>query len=81
MTQNHLSAHDHFVRSMMSDQLVASEFFEQHLPKHIKQLVHLDTLQPQSDSFIDDDLKMQIADLLYKVQFGEREGYLYRATS
>ena len=77
MTHNHPSPHDRFIRSMMSDQLVAREFFEQHLPENIKKLVHLNTLKPQSDSFVDEELKMKMVDLLYRVQFGEKEGYLF----
>ena len=44
MTPHHPSPHDRFIRRMMSDQLVAREFFEQHLPEKIKKLVSLETL-------------------------------------
>ena len=31
----------------------------------------------EKDSFIDDKLKLQIADMLYSVNFGKQKGYLY----
>jgi len=55
----------------------AKEFFSTYLPAHIKKQINLDSLKLEKDSFVDDKLRMQITDLLYATQFGERQGYLY----
>jgi len=69
--------HDRFFRSMMADNKVIQEFFEQNLPVNIRGIIDFDSISPQKDSFIDDHLRLQIADLLYSVEFNGQLGYLY----
>ena len=69
--------HDKFFRSMMTEPKVIREFFEQNLPANIRSTINFDSIAPQQDSFIDDHLRLQIADLLYSAEFGEQQGYLY----
>jgi predicted transposase/invertase (TIGR01784 family) len=73
----HLSPHDRIVRSTMSQPQVIKEFFSNYLPANIKKEIDIDSIQLQKDSFVDDKLRMQITDLLYTAQFGQRQGYLY----
>jgi predicted transposase/invertase (TIGR01784 family) len=64
---------------------MAREYFEKHLPAEFRKLVALETLTPQPDSFVGDDLRLQTADMLFKVQIKTplnpsgalQEGYLY----
>ena len=77
MSNSRISPHDRFFKAMMSKPKVAHEFFEQNLPSNIKAAINLATIQPQKESFIDDKLKLQITDLLYSAEFGDRLGYLY----
>lgn len=74
---NKLSPHDRFVRSLMTNPRVIREFFTTHLPVRIKDLIDLDSIQPQKDSFVDDKLRLQIADLLYSVNIKGETGYVY----
>lgn len=74
---NYLSPHDRLLRSMMAKPKVVKEFFSNYLPVHIKDCINLDSIKLQKESFIDDKLRMQITDLLYSAQFGQRQGYLY----
>ncbi len=69
--------HDSYFRSAMSDVRVATEFFQQHLPAPIRQVVNLNTLELQKSSFIDEGLQSSMADILYAVQLNEQPGYLY----
>jgi predicted transposase/invertase (TIGR01784 family) len=62
---------------MMSEPKVIREFFEQNLPANIKSVINFATIQPQKESFIDDKLKLQITDMLYSAEFGNKLGYLY----
>jgi predicted transposase/invertase (TIGR01784 family) len=72
--------HDRFLRKMMHSKEVAQEFFNLHLPVNIKEKLNLDSIELQSDSFVDGKLHGQITDLLYSARFGERDGYLYILT-
>ena len=62
---------------MMSHPKVAKEFFEANLPDEIKQATDLSSLKPQKDSFIDDKLRLQIADMLFETKFNGEKGYFY----
>ena len=77
MSKEHLSHHDRFVRKIMSKSEAYLEFFEKNLPANIKADIDLTSIMPQKDSFIDDQLKLQITDLLYTAQFNNRQGYIY----
>lgn len=76
-TKNHLSPHDRFIRAMMTNPQVIQEFFQENLPATIKKLIDFRAIVPQKESFIDDDLRLQIADLLYSVPLNGEKGYLY----
>ena len=57
-----LSPHDRFSRSLMTNPKVAKEFFKTNLPEHIKKAVNFSSLELKKESFIDDSLKLQVAD-------------------
>ena len=67
--------HDALFRSMMQDPQVARDFFEATLPEDLKKSVDLSTLTLQKDTFVGDDLKEQLADLVFQVKIEEEIGY------
>lgn len=73
--------HDRFLRGMMARPEVVREFFQENLPTFLKESLDFDSIEPQKDSFVEEDLKLQIADLLYTAKFqgkqGPQIGYLY----
>lgn len=69
--------HDRYIRSMMADPRVAHEFFDVNLPIQIRECVDLSTLKLQKDSFIDDKLRLQIADVLFAAKINGEVGYFY----
>jgi predicted transposase/invertase (TIGR01784 family) len=69
--------HDRFFRSMMTEPKVIKEFFAQNLPENIRNVINFDTIELQKESFIDDKLKLKIADILYSVEFINQPGSLY----
>ena len=77
MPNNIFSVHDRFFKVTMSKIDAAKEFLQQFLPAHVKNLVKLDTLQLQPDSFIDENLKGHLVDILYSVNFEDKPGYIY----
>jgi predicted transposase/invertase (TIGR01784 family) len=76
MTKN-LSPHDRFTRSSMSHPKIAEEFFKKHLPEKIKKSLDFSSIKLEKESYIDDNLKQKIADLLYSVNFDGQPGFLY----
>lgn len=77
MAKKHLSSHDRYIRSVMSHLPVACEVFKKHLPTEVVKTVDFSTMKLEKDSFINDKLKLKVADLLYSVNFNDEPGYLY----
>ena len=77
MTKNKLKLHDHLTRSSLSNVKVAEEFFKTYLPPEIQEHLNWKSLAPQPESFINDKLRLEVADLLYAVTYQGRPGYLY----
>jgi predicted transposase/invertase (TIGR01784 family) len=69
--------HDKAFKSVMKDIKVAKEFFENHLPENIRNLVDLDTLRFKDNTYIDPKLRQFQSDLLYEVTIKNRPGFLY----
>ena len=64
-------------QAMMTNPRVIREFFDHHLPDNIKNILDFSSIEPQKESFVEDSLRLQIADLLYAVRFNETPGFLY----
>ncbi len=61
----------------MTHPKVAAEFFQKNLPEKIKNRMDFSSLKLKKESFIDDSLKLQIADMLFSVNFNKKPGFLY----
>lgn len=78
MVKSHSSTpHDSAFKGFMSKVENARDFFDIHLPDHIKQLCNFDTLAITNSSFIDKQLRSRLSDVLYSVETQQGEGYLY----
>jgi len=69
--------HDRFFKSVMSDPKTTKEFFEQHLPANIRSSINLDTINYKNESYIDNELRLQLVDVVYSAEFDGKAGYLY----
>ncbi|HID52289.1 MAG TPA: Rpn family recombination-promoting nuclease/putative transposase, partial [Anaerolineae bacterium] len=70
--------HDRFFKETFSRIEVARDLLANYLPPEVTAVLDLDTLEAQSDSFVDVDLQEQFADLLYKVALQDgRPAYVY----
>jgi predicted transposase/invertase (TIGR01784 family) len=77
MPKNKISPHDRFIRSMMANPKVVQEFFETNLPDHVKKVIDMNSIKPQKDSFVADNLRLQVADMLFQVDVNGQTGFLY----
>lgn len=71
------AAHDAAFKGFMTNIDSARDFFEIHLPEHIKSLCDFNTLALTNASFIDEQLRSHLFDVLYSVQATHGQGYLY----
>ncbi len=69
--------HDKFFQKALANPFVVREFFNMHLPPHIKALFSPTTLTLENDSFIEPNLKESITDVLFSVKINNSESYLY----
>ena len=69
--------HDKFFKETFSKIEVARDFINNYLPQSIISIVDLDTLEPQKDSFINEELQEVFSDMLFRVNINKREGYIY----
>ncbi|HID51343.1 MAG TPA: Rpn family recombination-promoting nuclease/putative transposase, partial [Anaerolineae bacterium] len=70
--------HDRFFKETFSRIEVARDLLANYLPPDVVNILDLDTLDTQPDSFVDVDLQEQFADLLYKVTLKDgRPAYIY----
>lgn len=69
--------HDKFFKKTFGNVAVAGDFLDNYLPQNIMDIIDMDTLEPQKDSFVNKELQESFSDLLYKANINNREGYLY----
>ncbi|MEQ4925040.1 Rpn family recombination-promoting nuclease/putative transposase [Proteus hauseri] len=78
MTKNSQKpVHDALFKQFLTHPDNARDFFSVHLPADILPLCDLSTLQLESSSFVDRQLRQLHSDVLYSVQTTEGEGYIY----
>ena len=71
------SPHDAVFKHLLSHRATAKDFLDIHLPGPLRALCNLNTLQLESGSFIDDELRASHSDILYSLQTQAGEGYIY----
>ena len=72
-----INPHDKLFRETWSNRETAQDFLRQYLPREILRRMKLDTLKIAKDSFVDQELRDYFSDVLYKVKFKGRNGYVY----
>ncbi|WP_245548511.1 Rpn family recombination-promoting nuclease/putative transposase [Gracilibacillus lacisalsi] len=69
--------HDKFFKETFSDVEVAKSFIQHYLPTSIVNLIEVESIQPQKDSFISNELRESFSDLLFQLKLNGNEGYLH----
>ena len=65
--------HDSFVKNILGREVYARDFIRCYLPEKITSQLDLDTLEVSSKSFVSDDLKESLTDLVMSIQFKNRD--------
>ena len=69
--------HDSYVRGSLMNLEIARSFMETYLPPELIKIANLDSLRIEPTSFIDEQHKTKIADILYSLKLGNDLGYIY----
>ena len=69
--------HDNFCKAALSDIRVAKSVLSKHLPAEISAMVNFDTLEVTNATFINEHLRKQESDILFKADIAGKVGYLY----
>ena len=69
--------HDGFFRVAMSDLSVAKDLLKAHLPQKLVQQIDWDTLQITNKSYVDQQLRHFLSDMVYKCLLQGREAYIF----
>jgi len=69
--------HDKFFKETFGNLAVAKDFLRNYLPQNIMDIVDINSLEPQKDSFINEELQEVFSDMLFQVDINNKEGYIY----
>ncbi|MEC5344743.1 Rpn family recombination-promoting nuclease/putative transposase [Brenneria populi] len=72
-----MQSHDAICKQFLGDIEVARDFLAIHLPPDIRGRCDFNTLQLESASFIDEDLRARVSDMLYSLRTTAGQGYIY----
>ncbi len=69
--------HDAVFKTFLSHVETARDFIQLHLPAKLLSLCDLSTLQLESSSFVEDDLRQYYSDILYSLTTADGQGYIH----
>lgn len=69
--------HDALFRQFLTQPDIARDFMAIHLPPSLRVLCDLSTLQLESGSFVEDDLRQYFSDVLYSLKTSSGKGYIH----
>lgn len=69
--------HDTLFKTFLTHPETARDFLDIHLPPALREVCDLSTLRLESGSFIEEDLRVYFADVLYSLKTARGEGFVY----
>ena len=70
--------HDALFKSIMENDIAAKEFLNEYLPKEVKDIVDLETIKVQKESYIEPNLTKRLSDIIYSVNTKDnRDAFIY----
>ena len=59
--------HDALFKRIMENDIAAREFLSEYLPQEVKDIIDLNTIKVQKESYIEPNLTKRLSDIVYKV--------------
>ena len=69
--------HDTLFKEILGKEENAKEFLKEYLPSDILEIIEIESISIESESFITKELRRYYSDVLYKVKMQGEEGYIY----
>jgi predicted transposase/invertase (TIGR01784 family) len=69
--------HYQLFRKNLENPIVAYELLQAHLPQEVLAIIDTSTLKLEKESFIEHNLTVSIADVLFSVKFNGNDGFIY----
>ncbi len=69
--------HDMLAKRFLTNLPVAIDFLKAHLPQAIKERCDFSTLKIQPTSYVEEDMRAHVTDILYSLQIDGRQGFIY----
>ena len=77
MTKLEKPKHDQLFRKALENPCVARELIEVHLQKNVLDIMDMNSLKLEKESFVEADLTNSVSDVLFSAKFNENDGYVY----
>jgi len=72
--------HDALFKRIMENDIAAREFLSEYLPQEVKDIIDLNTIEVQKESYIEPNLTKRLSDIVYKVDAkNNQEAFIYIA--
>ena len=72
--------HDSLFKRIMENDIAAKEFLSEYLPQEVKDIIDLNTIKVQKESYIEPNLTKRLSDIVYKVDAkNNQEAFIYIA--
>ena len=68
MSSTHTSIHDHFIRAILADKVIATEYFRNYLPVHVSSKLNFSTLTQIPDTYLSSHLRKSISDIVFSCE-------------
>lgn len=73
LMNNTIPLHDHFIRNLLANKSIARDYFKNYLPPFISSRLNFATLTQVPDSYLSDDLKKTMSDIVYSCHRKDRK--------
>ena len=70
--------HDSLFKRIMENDIAAKDFLNEYLPKEVKDIVDLETIKVQKESYIEPNLTKRLSDIVYSVNTKDnKDAFIY----
>ena len=70
--------HDSLFKRIMENDIAAKEFLNEYLPQEVKDIIDLNTIKVQKESYIEPNLTKRLSDIVYSVNTKDnKDAFIY----
>lgn len=69
--------HNNFFEAMLSNKEIVTDFLKNHLPKDIQTKLDFNSIRPEKNTFVSEELRKSETDVLFSVELDGKPSYIY----